>query len=77
VLPYFVDINKTLSLDTISRNANTSAINTSTLQFAQGYMYGFVINRFTLNSFFAQINQGWTGYVFDSLNNIGVAQNAN
>jgi hypothetical protein len=73
VLPYFVNINKSLSLDTISLNANTSAINTSTLQFAQGYMYGLVINRYTLDSFFTQINQGWTGYVFDSLNNLGVA----
>ncbi len=38
-------------------------------------MYGFCVNRLTLNAFFRQINQGWTGYDFGSLDDFGNDQN--
>ena len=70
-----MDVNKTLSQTTISRNANTSSINTSTIEFAQGYMYGVCVNRITLNNFFNQVNQGWTGFVVDNFDALFVGSN--
>jgi len=65
-----MDANKTLSNITLNKNANLNLINTTTLEFAQGYLYGVCVNKTTLTNFFTQISSGWTGFELQNVTGI-------